>query len=195
MIEYKGRRFEIFPQVYEPCEDSFLLVDNMIVDEDDEVLDMGTGCGIQGIFASEKASKVVVCDIIPQAIKCARYNVGLNGIENMRVVYSDLFENIDGKFDLVLFNPPYLPSDPREHDDDLKKAWDGGGDGRYVLDRFIDYLKEFLRPKGRVQIVQSSLTDLKKTVERFESMDLKPKITAKEKYFFEELYVLTSRLK
>lgn len=46
---------------------------------------------------------------------------------------SDLFESVSGKFDLVVFNPPYLPSDPSDADDELRKSWDGGENGRVQL--------------------------------------------------------------
>lgn len=124
--------------------------------KDDGVLDMATGCGIQGIFASEKAEDVTATDINPNAIECAKRNIELNDIRNMSVFYSNLFENVEGKFDLILFNPPYLPSDylplnVYKEGGYLKRSWDGGEDGRKLTDKFIEDVKDFLKHRGRIQ--------------------------------------------
>jgi release factor glutamine methyltransferase len=190
VIFYKSKRFEIFPQVYMPSDDSFLLVDSLTVKEGDEVLDLGTGCGIQGIFAAEKASKVLACDINPNAVECARYNVKLNKADNMTVIHSNLFQMVRGRFNLIIFNPPYLPSHPSDLDDYLRKSWDGGREGRAIIDRFIHEVMDFLAKDGKVQIVQSSLNNVEKTVQRFKEVGLHPEITAEKKHFFEKLYVV-----
>lgn len=192
MIEYKGRRFEVFPNVYEPSDDSFLLLEHLEVKPRDCVLDICTGSGILAITASEKASRVVACDISPEAIKCATHNMKLNKVKNMKIIESNLFENIDEKFDLILLNPPYLPSDSDEPEHELKKAWDAGKDGRDIIDQFIDDVTDHLKLNGRIQLIQSSLNDPNKTLRRLEEKGLIGEITAKEKFFFEELFVISA---
>jgi release factor glutamine methyltransferase len=76
----------------------------------------------------------------------------------------------------------------------LNAAWDGGEDGRDVIDRFLDELLEHLTPKGRVQLVQSSLSDNKETLEKLENMGFEASITAKEHAFFEDIVVITGIL-
>jgi len=76
----------------------------------------------------------------------------------------------------------------------LNAAWDGGEDGRDVIDRFLDGLLEHLNPEGRVQLVQSSLSDNDKTLKKLECMGFKADITAKEHFFFEEIVVITGIL-
>lgn len=99
------------------------------------------------------------------------------------------------KNSIILFNTPYLPSSDGENvNDELNAAWNGGVDGRDVIDRFIDEVKEHLNAKGRVQMVQSTLSNVSKTLEKLEYLGFKASITAKEKYFFEEVVVITACL-
>ena len=105
----------------------------------------------------------------------------------------DLFENIEDKYDLILFNTPYLPVIEEEHvDDDYSKAWDGGESGREVIDKFIEQAPSYLKKGGRIQLVQSSLSDNEKTLKIFEKMGLKAEITAVEHIFFEDITLITT---
>ena len=90
---------------------------------------MGTG---SGLIAAEiaKITRIIATDINPHAVISAQDA----GVE---VVRTDLFAGIRGPFDLVLFNPPYLPTQPEERMDDwLEYALDGGESGRAVIERF-----------------------------------------------------------
>jgi release factor glutamine methyltransferase len=182
-------KFEVFPQVYPPSDDSFLLAEHLSVGKGERVLDMGTGCGIQGIVASKQGGKVLACDISERAVECASYNARLNRVD-MKVVRSDLFENIEGNFDLIAFNPPYLISEPSEPEDELKKAWDGGRDGREVMDRFISEVGDYLDEGGRVILLQSSINGLEKTVSTFRNFGFDTRVVAEKNLFFERLYLL-----
>jgi release factor glutamine methyltransferase len=196
MLEYQGLCFYTHPQVYEPAEDSFLLAENLQLSLKDYVLEIGTGTGIIAVTAAREVAKVVATDINPWAIQCATKNLITNRAFNVELREGSLFEPVAGqKFDLILFNTPYLPTEEDEilHDD-LNAAWDGGIGGRDVIDRFLDGLNEHLREGGRVQLVQSSLSDVEKTLERLEEMGFQTSITAKEKCFFEEIVVITGKL-
>jgi release factor glutamine methyltransferase len=108
----------------------------------------------------------------------------------------DLFDSVENeKFDLILFNTPYLPTDEDERiDDELEDAWDGGADGRLIINRFIEELPAHLNPKGRVQLVQSSLSNVEESIGRLMEKGFEVSITASERFFFEEVVVLTAKL-
>lgn len=197
MLEYKGIHYYNHFQVYEPAEDTFLLAENLQVKRRDRVLEIGTGTGIIAIKTAKKARMVIATDINPAAIECATKNIVANKVFNIELRNGDLFDPVKGeKFDLIIFNTPYLPTSEDElTGDDLNAAWDGGSDGREVIDRFIVDLPIHLNAGGKVQMLQSSLSDIDKTLEKLEEIGLEASVTAKEKLFFEEVVVITGILK
>ncbi len=143
-------------EVYPPAEDSSLLLRAALREfrEIDRVLEVGTGSGYVAAGLSGLAAAVVATDINPHAAACAR----ARGIAAVR---TDLFAGLSGPFDLILFNPPYLPTAPEERIDDwLEYALDGGPTGRVVIERFIADAGRVLAPFGRVLLLVSSLTGL-----------------------------------
>ena len=193
MLEYKGIHYETHPQVYEPAEDTFLLAENLQIERRDKVLEIGTGTGLIAIIASKNCSTVTATDVNPYAIDCAVKNLIANKSYNVELRKGSLFEAVENeKFDLVLFNTPYLPTDEDERvGDELDDAWDGGNDGRKIIDQFLEGLKDHLTPNGRVQLVQSSLSDIDKTIEKLNEQGLEASVTARKKCFFEEILVIT----
>jgi release factor glutamine methyltransferase len=185
--------FLISENVYEPAEDSFLFAENLAVKEDDIVLDMGTGCGILGIVAAEKASQVFAVDVNPHAVRCAKENARLNNVSNkLLIIQGDLFTAVKTrqKFDLILFNAPYLPSADLKNSNWLERAWSGGSAGRQIMDRFICEAAKYLKEDGCVFFMQSTLSGLSKTLQQFEENDLKASIVAKRNLPFFETIVL-----
>ena len=73
--------FDIYDDVYEPAEDSFLFAENLDVKEGERVLDVGTGCGMLAVIAAKRAGGVVAVDLNPFAIRCAKSNSTLNGVQ------------------------------------------------------------------------------------------------------------------
>jgi release factor glutamine methyltransferase len=172
-------------QVYSPESDTLLLLAaaRAEVRPGDRVLEVGTG---SGLIAAEIAriTRVVATDINPHAVLCA----GKAGID---VVRTDLFTGIKGSFDLVLFNPPYLPTQPEERIDDwLEYALDGGKSGRAVIERFARNVGDVLAPGGRILLLISSLTGLSEVQERFAGRNYSAGIAMQQVVEDEVLYVL-----
>jgi len=193
-MRYSDIEYVECDQVYQPAEDTFLLIDNLEVEPNSKVLEIGCGSGIVSIKASKKARSVTAVDINPYAITCTRKNMELNNTTNITLVESDLFDDITDTYDLIIFNTPYLPVDDDEHDESIyTKAWDGGNSGREVIDEFISQAPQYLRENGAIQLVQSSLSDNDKTLERLRQLGLKAEITAEEHIFFEDITLITAR--
>jgi HemK-related putative methylase len=114
-------------------------------------LDMGTGSGIGAVFAARSGYQVTAVDVNPHAVRCARLNAMLNGLEErISARQGDLFAAVAGeRFDLVLFNPPFFRGAPR---DALDAAWRGES----VIERFAVGLPEMLAPGGRALLLVSS---------------------------------------
>jgi len=192
----EGCVFLVDEKVYEPAEDAFLLAENLKVEENEVVLDVGTGCGIFAVLVAKKAKKVVATDINPYAIKCAKKNAKMNGVEEkIEFRLGNLFQPIrpDETFSLILFNAPYLPSEPYEERSWIGRAWAGGPSGRKVIDRFIKNAPKFLTVDGRILIVQSSLSDIDKTLDKFEETGLKARVVAEVKFPFERIVLIEAK--
>lgn len=169
---YKGVCVECPDGVYPPGEDTFLLIDSMKPEGD--VLDVGTGTGMVAIHAAKRGCKVDACDINPLAVRCALKNAERNMVY-MNVYKSDLFREVHGMYDTILFNAPYLPY-PNED-----PSWSGGME---IINRFFLEMKEHL--KGRAYIVYSSLTgDVAGAAAEF---GYSLHVLKEEAYLFERLY-------
>ena len=192
-IFFNNCTFCVEENVYEPAEDTFLLAENLVVGEHDVVLDMGTGCGILGVLAAKKARKVVAVDVNPHAVRCAETNARLNGVmEKMNIRRGDLFEPIrkDEKFDVIIFNAPYLPSEAGEQETWIGRAWAGGPTGRRLIDRFISRAPSYLKESGRILLVQSTLSNVDETMRRLEGEGLRASVLAEKKAAFETIAVI-----
>lgn len=190
--------FEVSEEVYEPAEDTFLLARNLAVNESERVLDMGTGCGILAVLAAEKASSVVAVDVNPHAVVCAQKNAELNSVAaKVETRRGNLFATLkpEEKFDLILFNAPYLPVEPHEGKSWAEKAWAGGKTGRKVIDRFIDNAPKCLSGNGRVYLVQSSLSNIEETLRRFSHHEMHAAVVDEEKLAFEKIVLIEARRK
>jgi release factor glutamine methyltransferase len=107
----------------------------------------------------------------------------------------DLFESLKKgeQFSLILFNSPYLPSEPNEDNSWIGKAWAGGVDGRQVIDRFIADVPKFLHPEGRILLVQSSLSNVDKTLEMFNKVGLHAAVVYETKVAFESIVLIEAK--
>ena len=192
----KMGKFEIETDdlVYIPSDDTFLLAENLEIKEGQSVLEIGTGSGLVSMYASLLTDDVTATDINYNALELAEKNFKLNNINTIKLEFGDLFEPVkDKKFDVILFNTPYLPTDSDDIiNDDLNYAFDGGLDGRKVIDRFINQVSNHLNDKGIVQIIQSSLSDNDRTLDMFDRNGFVAEIAESEKFFFEEIVLITA---
>ena len=180
--------------VYIPSDDTFLLAENLEIKEGMSVLEIGTGSGLVSMYASLLTDDVTATDINYNALELAEKNFKLNNIDTVKLEFGDMFEPVkDKKFDVILFNTPYLPTDSDDViDDDLNYAFDGGLDGRKVIDRFINEVSNHLNDKGIVQIIQSSLSDNNRTLDMFDRNGFVAEIAESEKFFFEEIVLINA---
>ena len=180
--------------VYIPAEDSYLLADNLLIEEGQSVLEIGTGSGIVAMYASRVTDKITVTDINFDACQLAEKNFQENGIENIEILFGNLFEPVkDRKFDVILFNTPYLPTENDDViDDTINYAFDGGLNGRKVIDVFLNEVGNHLNDGGIVQLIQSSLSGNEETLEKLDRLGFIAEIALSEHFFFEDITLINA---
>lgn len=173
------------PGVFSPRSDTWLLAH--IVRRQDalrgaQVLELGTGSGAIAVSAAKGgARRVTVVDVSRRALVTAALNARINGV---RVVprRGDLFEPVaTERFDIIVSNPPYLPSDgiPSRG---ASRAWEGGGpDGRSILERICANAARHLKPGGTVLLVHSSINDVSRTLDALQEGGLRADVIARER--------------
>ncbi len=172
--------------IYEPREDSYLLTTQVKKYARGKVLDMGSGSGIQAESALAEGRDVLAADIDTTAVKHLLK-------KNIQAVVSDLFSNIIGIFDTIIFNPPYLPEDKGE-DEEVKQITTGGKRGHELIQKFLHQAKEHLAPDGKILMVCSSLTGDVEKIMGEEGYSCA--VLSEKKLFFETLrvYLLKRKL-
>ncbi len=164
--------------IYHPAEDSFLLGIQVKKFAKGKVLDLGSGSGYQALIALKKTKNVLASDISKEAVELCK-SKGINCIQ------SDLFSKIKDKFDIIIFNPPYLPLDELE-DLDSRLSTTGGKKGNEILIEFLKQAKKYLNKTGKILLIVSSLTpDFEKL---FKKYNYKFKKLSEQSFFFERIY-------
>jgi len=176
------------PDVYSPREDSELLAE--AVSNHSKVgraCEVGPGSGYVTVALSRIADLVVAIDISMDAARLTRENLVRSGSDNFEVVCGDLLTAVGIRFDLICFNPPYLPEDPGE--DPLSRSWAGGPTGREVLTRFIEGLADRLAEGGEAFVVVSSLMGPDELGAIVRDTGLEHEIVSNQRLDFEELAI------
>ncbi len=153
------------------------------------VLDLGTGSGVCAIFAARRARRVVAIDINPAAVRCAAANALLNNLQSvMEVRQGDLYGPVDGeRFDVILFNPPFLFGTPTS---DLDQAWRSND----VAERFAEGLLRHLNPGGYALILLSTYSDMTRFVAALDQPHLSLAVVAERRYYNERLVIVRVEL-
>lgn len=170
--------------VYRPGEDTYLVLEHLegLDLEGKRFLDMGTGNGEIALKAAERGAEVVAADINPEALSFAREKAAERGLgDRISFVESDLFEEVQGEFDVVVFNPPYLPGNEGPGDEEI---WRGGKKGVEVSGAFLEDVSDFLSDEGFGLIVASSLADFETLSEAFDLVEV-----SSRELWFEELFL------
>jgi release factor glutamine methyltransferase len=185
----QGIPFIVTPSVFNPKvprTGEFLAsqVDARLVQRDWAVLDMGTGSGVCAIFAARHARSVVAVDINEAAVRCADINARLNHLEHkIDVRQGDLFAPVQNeKFDLILFNPPFLRGTPT---DDRDRAWRSSD----VAERFVAGLRAHLTPRGCALVLLSTFGDGGHFLHAFRDSGLGVSVFAERRFVNERLTV------
>lgn len=169
--------------IYAPDEDSYLLREQVKkYAKYKNVVDIGSGSGIQAEAARDAGAKSVL------AVDINKESINFLKSKNLNAIKSDLFSKVNGKFDLIIFNPPYLPYDKRE-DKESMLITTGGKRGDETILRFLKQSKSHLSKDGIILIVLSSLTPKNRILSLLNKLSLKKGVISRKKMFMENLEV------
>ncbi|MCX8103110.1 MAG: peptide chain release factor N(5)-glutamine methyltransferase [Candidatus Bipolaricaulota bacterium] len=198
-VEFYNCRLEVTPHVLIPRPETEELVERIIRDFSHapaRVLDLGTGSGAIAIALARAwpASSFVATDISEEALALARSNALLNGVvERIRFVRADWFPALDEQFDLIVSNPPYVPtlyyleSAPRELHYEPRLALDGGESGLDALARIIRESPAYLRPHGALYLEigsehGASVRELLENTRAFEQIEVLQDLAGRDRF-------------
>ncbi|MGB0651621.1 MAG: HemK2/MTQ2 family protein methyltransferase [Thermoplasmatota archaeon] len=198
-MEWRGLFVAKHPDVYEPSDDTFLLAEAVA----DAVaawptprprfLEVGCGAGLVSLAAAKEGARVTATDLNPHAVELATHNGKQNG-HPLDVRHGDLLEPAAdaGPFDLVAFNPPYLPTAEDEKvTGPLNLAFDGGPDGNETVLRFAAQLARLPAPlPTQVLVIHSSLSDPAPLEAALAKLGYQSEVEREKAFFYERLRVL-----
>ena len=203
ILNFKQYSLDIPARVYLPSDDTDLMIDVLeqeIVKPNkffDSAIELGAGNGFLSIEIYDNIKELISTDINPIVIDYLLNVKEQYHLEKQKITYSNLFDSIDEnkKFDLIIFNPPYVPSEEilSEDDDEINGydlAVNGGERGREIIDLFIEQLPNHLADRGICYLLVSSLNDVSEIIKKLLEKKLSAKIIDSKKLFFEELFVL-----
>ncbi|KJA26088.1 hypothetical protein HYPSUDRAFT_159834 [Hypholoma sublateritium FD-334 SS-4] len=198
-----------YDQVYEPAEDTFLLLDAL--EEDAEslkrskptiCLEIGSGSGCVTSFIGNilGPSVLYICtDINPHACQCSRWTGKQNKVD-IHVVNGSLAtpfkHRLARKIDIIVFNPPYVPTSEEEasgaqSSQDIDGAWAGGRDGMQITNTLLNCIEKLLSPCGRFYLVALKQNDVPGIIRRMhEAYCLKGEVVHQRRAGREHLFVI-----
>ncbi|MGW5052702.1 HemK2/MTQ2 family protein methyltransferase [Actinokineospora sp. NPDC004072] len=171
------------PGVYRPQGDTRLLCSafhDANLPRGASVLDIGTGTGVVALTAARAGARAVTAvDVARRAVATARVNAWLNRAP-VTVLHGDALALVAGRsFDVVLANPPYVPSVADGAVTGPARAWEGGCDGRAVLDRLCAAARDLLVPGGTLLMVHSALCGIDRSLLALRELGLKSAVVAR----------------
>lgn len=158
--DFYGYTIKINDKVLCPRPETELVCEQAILraDQNSKVLDMCCGSGAIAIaIAKQKGASVLACDISDDALEIAKQNIADNAVESLvTTLKTDMFNSVEGKFDIIISNPPYIPTQDietldtqvKEHEPHL--ALDGGNDGLDFYRVIAQDAKKYLNPNGKI---------------------------------------------
>lgn len=177
--DFMGLTFAVNENVLIPRQDTEILVEEILpyLTSGVRILDMctGSGCILISLLHYSLWAEGVGADLSAGALQVARKNaeVLLSQERKVSFVESDLFEKVEGRYDIIVSNPPYIQTEvikglmPEVRDHEPMMALDGTEDGLYFYRRIVEESKEFLRKEGRLffEIGYDQAEDVKKLME------------------------------
>lgn len=186
----------VYPTVYPPSDDSYLLYDYVDLKGTRSFLEIGCGTGVLTLKAAKSVDRIVAIDVSLDAVQNTMENLERNGLgHRVSVLQCDLLSALDDdtKFGVIACNPPYLPKG--EARTDLDDALVGGERGNEIIKELIHGILTHLEEGGVVYLVISSLSQPDEVIQLMRVVGLEVETVAEKNLFFEKLLLLKGTMK
>lgn len=154
-VSVLGQEFIALKNVYDTSTDTELMIDVVTINKNQTFLEVGCGTGIVSLLVGKHAKSGLGVDINPAAVKNSNLNRKLLGVNNVKFICSDVFDNVSGKFDIIICNPPYSPYKPADEIEMM--FWD---DENKMKTRFFNQIRDYLKPGGFVYFGYADFEDI-----------------------------------
>lgn len=155
VVEICGMEITVDPGVYQTSGDSELMIQSVAITKQQNFLEVGCGSGAVSIAVAKKAHGGVGVDINERAVANSIKNAKQEGVENVEFLVSDVFEKVEGMFDVIICNPPYTKHDARDAVD--RMFWDPED---LMKKRFFKEVEKYLKPQGRIYFGWANFADI-----------------------------------
>lgn len=197
-LKFKEYSLEIPKEVYLPSDDTDLMINTLekeIISKKlffNTALELGSGNGYLSLSVYNNVNEIISVDLNPIVVDYLKKVKEKYQLDKQKIFSSDLFSSLDKnkKYDLIIFNPPYVPSEPLKLEKGIDLAVNGGKDGLEVISRFLKEFDLFLLKTGVCYLLVSSLNKINKIKKKISEKKMSCEIIASKKLFFEELFVL-----
>lgn len=201
-----------FDEVYEPSDDTYLLIDgiqadflpqigNLLKENYKNVVEIGSGSGVPIVYLAKllPEAKPIAIDINPKALLLTKATAEANGITNLETMETDLASGLLPKYhhtmDIVIFNPPYVPTpDDEVAGNGIEASWAGGERGRRVVDRALPQIADLLsRPHGICYMITVDDNEPEEIAQRLGEigLDMKPLVRRRARNEFLSVQKIT----
>lgn len=155
-INIYGLTVDVYPGVYQTSLDTLLICESVVTNPTQRVLEIGCGCGAASLVLAKKSKSVLGVDINSAAVQNSIANASTLKIENCKFIRSDVFTNVEEKYDVIIFNPPYnrVESIVEDHE---RMFWDPNDESKI---RFFEEVSDYLTSRGRVYFGWANFADL-----------------------------------
>lgn len=154
-VECCGMKIIVEPGVYQTSGDSDLMAESVEITKDQNFLEIGCGTGVVSIAIAKRAAKGVGVDINERAIENSKHNAEAQGVTNISFFLSNVFEKVEGQFDVIICNPPYTKHEVRDNID--RMFWDPEDE---MKQKFFKELGTHLKPNGRIYFGWADFADI-----------------------------------
>jgi len=154
-VECCGMKIVVNPGVYQTSGDSDLMAESVKIENNETFLEIGCGTGVVSIAVAKRAKNGIGVDINDKAVENSKQNAGAQDVRNIEFLVSNVFENVSGKFDVIICNPPYTKHEVRDNID--RMFWDPEDE---MKRKFFEEVGAYLKPSGRIYFGWADFADI-----------------------------------